>query len=138
MKRSTRNGFTLLEVLITIVVVAVLGAVALPSFMEQIRKARRSDAIESLTAVQQAQEKWRATNLTYESSLATLGFTGSPVYSKDQYYTIALSGTSGTGYTVTATPVTGKSQASDSGCTSITLVIATGSITQNPVKCWNR
>jgi type IV pilus assembly protein PilE len=50
------GGFTLIELMITVAIVAILAAVAYPSFMEQVRKSRRSDAITALNAVAQAQE----------------------------------------------------------------------------------
>jgi type IV pilus assembly protein PilE len=136
--RRIHQGFTLIELLIAVIVVAVLAAIALPSFQNQIRKSRRSDAIEAITNVQLAQEKFRATNASYSASLTSLGFASSPVTSSDGYYTVALSGANATGYTLTASAVAGKSQAADSGCASVVLTVGSGSITQTPSECWNR
>jgi len=134
--RRHGKGFTTTELLIAAVVVAILMAIALPSFQSQMRKSRRTDAVNALTTVQLAQEKYRATNTSY-AALTTLGFTN-PYTSQDGLYTVALSGITGTGYTATATPVAGKSQASDSACPSIVLAVAAGSIGQTPTTCWNR
>ena len=120
------------------VVVAVLAAIAVPAYQNQIRKARRSDAVQSVTGVQLAEEKYRTSNTAYSSSLTTLGFASSPLTSTDGYYSIVLSSATSTGFVVTATAVSGTSQASDSGCTSIVLTVGSGAISQTPAACWNR
>lgn len=132
-------GFTLLEMLITVAVIGILARFAYPSFVEQIRKSRRSDAMDALAAVVQQQERWRSNNSTYASSLTGawpgtgLGLTSA---SSGAYYTISVSGTSATAYTATATAVSGKSQASDSGCTAMSVVYSAGSLTYSPTSCW--
>ena len=138
MSRHSNQGFTLIDVLITVVVVVVLASVAVPSYQKQIQKSRRADAMQALNSVQLAEEKYRASDTAYSSSLTTLGFASSPFTSGDGYYSIALSGTSATGYTVTANAVSGTSQATDSGCTSIVLNVSGGTISQTPTACWNR
>lgn len=133
------GGFTLIELVIVLVVIAILAAIAVPSYQAQIRKTRRADAVEAITRVQQAQEKYRASHTSYAGSLTTdLGFPASPLPSTDGHYNVALSSASATGYTVTATPVAGKPQASDTECASIVLTVAAGSISQTPAACWNR
>jgi len=138
MKVRHLTGFTLIEMLIAVILVAVIAAIALPSYQTQIRKSRRSDAIESVIRAHLAEESFRASNATYAASLTALGFASSPVTSMDGYYSIALSGASATGYVLTATAVSGTSQAADAGCTSIILTVAAGSIAQTPSACWNR
>ncbi len=137
-------GFTLIELMIVVVVVAILSAVALPSFFEQVRKSRRADAISALSQVQQAQERWRANNPTYSNSLAAPP-TGIGVSNPASgYYSLALSAASATGYTATATAA--GAQASDSRCTSLLITVAggnttygaTGSWSSTPNRCWNR
>lgn len=136
------RGFTLIELLIAVAIVAILAAVAVPSYMDSLRKSRRSDATTSLSRIQLAQETFRLSNTTYAASPATLGLSTS---SSDGYYTLAISGNSATGYIATATAVAGKSQASDTGCTTITLRVSGNSvqgatagtdISQDP--CWSK
>ena len=62
-------GFTLIEALVAVAVLAILTSVALPSFMDSIRKGRRADAVAALAAVQQAQERWRSNRNAYTTEL---------------------------------------------------------------------
>jgi prepilin-type N-terminal cleavage/methylation domain-containing protein len=44
---KNQNGFTLIEVMIVVVIVAILAAIAIPSYQDSIRKTRRADAKEA-------------------------------------------------------------------------------------------
>lgn len=121
-RRETASGFTLVELMIAVVVVALLASIALPSFMDSIRKSRRSEAFAALAQVQQAQERWRSNGSSYAESL-TNAANGTPpglgmasATTAKGYYTLSLSGAGASGYTVTATAVAGTSQASDGNC----------------------
>ncbi len=115
------RGFTLIELMIAVAIVVVLGAVALPSFLDSVRKSRRAEAFTAIAAVQQAQERHRSNNPTYSSNLNALPTAdppglGQPSTTGGGYYTVALSGVSATGYTVSAVAVTGTSQTRDGNC----------------------
>jgi type IV pilus assembly protein PilE len=122
-RARARAGFTLVEVMIAVVIIALLAAIAIPAFIDSVRKSRRSEAFSALSAVQQAQERWRGNNASYASNTQLtlaptaaspgLGLTST---TGSGYYGIAISGDSATGYTVTATGATGTSQAADGVC----------------------
>lgn len=147
---APQRGFSLIELMIAVVVVAILASVALPSFLGTIRKGRRAEAISALTAVQQGQERWRNNHAAYadNSALSTAppAGLGVPTPTASGYYSISLSGTSSTDYIVTATAVTGKSQASDAGCQVMALRMQGGNLARgsgtssvdwtDPNRCW--
>ena len=149
--RRTQNphGFSLVELLIVVAILGIITAVALPSYQGSVRKSRRADAYVAIMKIQQEQEKFRANCTEYARTIngssacdsATpnnnnLGL--SSATSPDSYYTLALSGVSGTAYTITATADSTKSQNSDTGCTSIVLTTSSGTTTQTPSDCWRK
>ena len=112
-------GFTLIELMIVVAIVAILAGVALPSYQGYIQRAKRADAKTSLLDVRLLQEKYRGNNPTY----GTLAQIGAPALSADGlsstsadgHYTIAIVGTpTGTTYVATATPAVGGDQVGDS------------------------
>jgi type IV pilus assembly protein PilE len=132
------RGFTLVELMITVVVIAVLATVALPSLMGAIRKGRRSEAIAALSAVQQAEERFRANNLTYTADLTDppTGPAGSrglglQAVTPSNYYTVELiSDTiSNVHYEATATANAGTTQIGDGHCAKLGVMMHNGNIT---------
>ena len=132
------HGFTLIELMVAVAIVGILAAVAYPSFMSQIRKSRRSDAVVAMTQIQQVQERWRANNSTYASTLTGLSISST---SANGYYTMEiLSGASAptaTRYYITATAVSGKTQTGDTGCATLTATVENGTPTYTPSSCWS-
>ena len=108
--RRGSAGFTLIEMMIAVGVVGVLSSIAYPSFMGQVQKVRRTDAVVAAMQVQWAQERWRSNNMAY-GSLAQIGVHST---SPAGHYTLQVNGPSATGYEVLAT-ATGA-QARDANC----------------------
>lgn len=122
-----RRGFTLLELLIVIVIVAILAAIALPAFTESVRKGRRAEAVALLTGLQQAQERYRANNANYATALGQL----SPVpNSSGEHYGLSITSASANAYTLTATALGSSPQASDTKCSTMSVVMSAGGILQ--------
>ena len=122
--RKNHSGFTLIELMIVLVVIAILAAFAIPSYIEQIHKSRRADALRTLGQLQLGLERWRAENPCYGQSGGagcTTTFTASGTYpvvptaTDSPYYSLAIPAASATetGYVITATRRSGSGQATD-------------------------
>jgi type IV pilus assembly protein PilE len=117
------RGFTLVEVLITVTVVAILAAIALPSYRDYIRRSSREAAQAELVELSAIQEKIFLNVSAYTSNVSagyngntTGGLGASGGKTRDGKYTLSVA-VSGASYTLTATPVTGSTQAGDGDLT---------------------
>ena len=127
-------GFTLIELMIAVAIVALLAAVTLPSFLDSLRKSKRTEAFAAISAVQQAQERWRSNNPSYSDNLTAAPDADPPglglsADTSGGLYTVSISGVSSSGYTVAAVAVSGKSQASDGDCARLAARVTGGQIT---------
>lgn len=117
---NAMTGFSLIELMFVVVIIAILAGTAIPAYSEYLMRAARSDAHIMLAKTAQSLERCRSTYGSYNNSGCAVDF---PITSDEGYYQItAANGVlNATSYTLTATPVTGSRQAGDSDCTSFTL-----------------
>lgn len=120
------RGITLLELMITVAIIAILASIAYPSFQAHMLKSRRAEALEHLLSAQLKQEEQRVTSGSYTTDFALLG--GANI----DHYTFAAT-VSGASYTLTATAKSGSPQANDAGCTSLTI---NQQDQKTPANCW--
>ncbi|HCR34579.1 MAG TPA: type IV pilin [Stenotrophomonas sp.] len=100
------GGFTLIELMITVAVVAILAAIAIPSYSEYVLRSRRAQAKADLVEVAQQLERFHTVQNTYAGM--TLPFTQSPRDGTSRY-TISLSGNAtASTFTLQAVPGTGQ------------------------------
>jgi type IV pilus assembly protein PilE len=131
---SLQKGFTLIELMIVIVIVAILMGIAIPAYSDQVRKSRRAQAKADLLAATQAAERMFTNNNSYASfTLAGGATTQDVVISGRTWYIITLTGLAAGTFTLTATPQ--GEQAID---TCGTLTINQANVrTPNTPGCWN-
>ena len=150
MNVQLNRGFSLVEILIVVGIMAVLASIAYPSYLDSVRKSRRADAMTAINNIQLAQEKLRASCRFYAQNLggannncgasAAASTIQAPTASADGYYTLALTNASATGYTVTAKA--NDTQAKDNeGGTICTMVLTVNAANptglQTPAECWD-
>ncbi|WP_263078200.1 type IV pilin protein [Endozoicomonas sp. Mp262] len=128
MKRTLVLGFSFIEVIITLVIIAILSAIAYPSYQQYVLETRRSDAYVALTVAAAEQERLYTLNHSYVNDIDQLGDGQSP----EGFYDISVVAEDG-GYTLTAEPVSGGVQAQDTDCLSITLDHLGNKL---PPECW--
>jgi len=99
------RGFTLIELMIVVAVVAILGTIAYPSYVDQVRKSRRAQAKADLVEYAQMAERSHTTNNTYANFRFSNGGTTiqSPREGGTAYYTVSIQAAQGT-FTLTAAP----------------------------------
>jgi len=133
MSTMRTNGFTLVELVIALVIIGILAAIAIPSYESYVRKGRRVDAKNALSALQLAQEKYRGNNPTYSTNPTALGLSTT---SPQGYYSVTISAASGTGYTANAAVNAASAQARDAAsCPSLSVTQA-GFVVDATASCW--
>jgi len=141
-------GFTLIELMIVMVAIAILAAIAMPMYGNYIRESRRADGKAALLDVKLKQEKFRANCVQYAtafggtsacntgtSSYVLLGASTSP----DGYYNLALASAGSAGFTATATAISAdqqKDRANGQSCATLTLTVSGPTETTSPADCW--
>jgi type IV pilus assembly protein PilE len=143
-------GFTLIELMVTLVVAAILVSIAVPSYQTQVRKSRRTEARNAVMDLAAREERYYSVNNHYTNVALELG------YGKDNtviaglqvgsgYYTVSVDLTIPqptatppirAGFTITAT-ATGT-QLKDAACQKFVVdEVGTQTSTPSATECWN-
>lgn len=111
------SGFTLIELMITVAIVAILAAIAYPSYKQYLIRANRSEAQAYLMDLSQRQQQYLMDARAYTGSETTLG-ASQPSRVADNY-TITITVGSGLppSFTITAAPKSGTVQSGDGNLT---------------------
>ena len=122
--KKRRQGFTLIELMIVVVLIAIITAIALPNYRSSVVKTRRGDCQAALLSFAQAMEKFYAANYSYLGAGVSAADTGAPASEVHPnacpietggttYYNLTIQASSATNFTVRATPASGSTQVGD-------------------------
>ena len=111
--RARRRGFTLLELMIVLTVIAILAVVAWPGYLQIVRKGARTDAKAILSENSQFMERFFTTQGTYVgggilSSVSPKGATGTSVKYDITFSFTPAAGAGNDRYTMQAVPANGQ------------------------------
>jgi type IV pilus assembly protein PilE len=148
-------GFSLIELMVTVALIAMLATIAVSSYSTQIQKSRRTEAKTAVLDLAGREERLFSTTNSYSNLEAFLGYAaaGAPTVMTNMafgngYYTLtvvvpdpAQAPVTPTTYLITATPVAGTSQANDTQCGNFTLNQlgvqgVSGTAAATPATCW--
>lgn len=134
-------GFTLIELMIVVAVVAILAAIALPSYNEYVQRSHRANARGALLQASQWMERAATAQGVYPASVPA-----GIMAVEGGRYTVAADSTTGATFTFTATPTAAQAADRCGGFiinhagtrtqTSTASVTAANLLTVN--ECWNR
>jgi type IV pilus assembly protein PilE len=138
-------GFTLVELMVVVVIASVLVSIAIPTYINEVRKSRRTEAKTALLDLAGREERFYNTNNTYSSTPSDLGYgavaaafpmtVGSGYYRINVAFTAAVGAVPGT-YTITAVPIS-VDQIKDVQCQQFQLTnTGVQTSTPNTTACW--
>ena len=80
------KGFTLVELVIVVAVIALIAALAIPMFVDFIKKAKMVEAEAAVTEIKRLEDRYFLENLLYSNNLSTLTYDPSRL----KYYAISI------------------------------------------------
>lgn len=124
------GGFSLIEAVIVLGVIAILAAITYPSYRDHVLATRRSDAYIALTLAAAEQERFYLLNNAYS---AAIELPGGGLRSPEGFYQLDVALDDAGGYRLTAEAVADGAQAHDRSCLRLTLDHLG---IKAPAECW--
>ena len=122
--RNKQHAFSFIELIITVALIGIIMAIAVPSYQQYVIESQRSDATIALTSAAAEQERLFTHNHAYSMDIDDLGGNRSP----GGHYTLSVTSpesspppASPRQFTLTATPATDSTQQEDNHCQTFTL-----------------
>jgi type IV pilus assembly protein PilE len=129
------RGFSLIELMIVVAIVAIIIAFAYPSYRNQVMKANRSDAMIFILEIADRQERFYSDQSSYTTNITDLGFANTT--SPDGHYTVAITDDPSNDITVTyQITATAQGKQADDSCSSYT-IDSLGTRSSSPAGCWD-
>lgn len=100
---KTQKGFTLIELMITVVVIGILASIAVPAYSNYVLRGKLTEAMTELAAMRVKLEQYYQDNRTYAGACAA--GTVAPLPSGTKYFTYSCPTLSASAFTVTAAGV---------------------------------
>ena len=137
MYASKHLGFTLVELMVTVAIAAILAAVAMPAYTDYVKRSRISQATNNLASMRVKLEQFYQDNRTFEGACAA--GTVAPLPPPDDF-TYSCPTLTATTYTIQAAGVAGGSMAGftytiDEANNKTTTAVPSGWGTA-PIACW--
>ena len=98
-KKKDNEGFTLIELLVVIIIIGILSAIALPSFINQAAKAKQTEAKTTVSSINKGQQTRRIEQGTFATTIADLSVGLNATSTSN--YDYVLNGIPATGLTAT-------------------------------------
>lgn len=102
-KMIKREGFTLLELMIVIIIIGVLASLAVPTYIRARQRAYKAEALIVLGSVRQSEYRYHLAEDKYTATLSQLDFDPAADVTGTQHYSYAASDITATTFTITAT-----------------------------------